>query len=170
MPALLVSSDGKKATRACPCGFRGDARRGCRCTPKQIEAYQSRLSGPLLDRIDLHAPVAALLFAELAGPPGESSDTIRGRVEAARQRQESRSGPGRTNADLAGRELRSASALDTAGSTLLARAMDEFGLTGRAHDRVLRVARTLADLDGVEHVRHTHVAEALHYRGVGSTD
>jgi magnesium chelatase family protein len=158
------------AMNPCPCGFRGDARRGCRCTPKQIDAYQSRLSGPLLDRIDLHAPVAALPYAELAGPPGEPSAAIRGRVEVARQRQEGRSGPGRTNADLAGRELRSASALDAAGNALLARAMDSFGLTGRAHDRVLRVSRTLADLDGVEHVRHTHVAEALHYRGVESTD
>jgi magnesium chelatase family protein len=158
------------AMNPCPCGFLGDLRRGCRCTPRQVEAYRTRLSGPLLDRIDLHAPVPSLPFTELAGPPGEPSEAIRRRVEAARLRQEERSGPGRTNADLAGRELRSATALDRPGSALLARAMDEFGLSGRAHDRALRVARTLADLDGAERVSHTHVAEALHYRGVGSTE
>lgn len=157
------------AMNPCPCGFRGDARRGCRCTGRQVESYMARLSGPLLDRIDLHAPVPALPFAELSGPAGESSASIRERVETARRRQAERAGPGRANADLAGRELRAAAALDRAGSALLARAMDEFGLTGRAHDRVLRVARTLADLEQMERIRHTHVAEALHYRGLGST-
>jgi magnesium chelatase family protein len=138
----------------------------CRCTTGRVRAYQGRVSGPLLDRIDLHAEVPAVPYADLAGPPGEPSSAVAERVAAARSRQAARAhvSGARTNADLAGGGLREAARLDSEGTRLLATAMERLRLTGRAHDRLLRVARTLADLDQVEHVAPRHVAEALHYR------
>ena len=150
----------------CPCGGRGDLRRGCACSATRVAAYQARISGPLLDRIDLHAEVPALAYADMAGPPGETSATVAERVAVARARQSARSPATRalTNADLDGAALIRVARPDDGGRRLLARAMDQLGLTGRAHDRVLRVARTIADLDGSAQVRAAHLGEALQFR------
>jgi magnesium chelatase family protein len=156
------------AMNPCPCGFLGDPRRACRCTPTQIDRYASRLSGPLRDRIDLTVTVSALPSADLTNwHDGEPTAAIRGRVEAARSRQARRmpSSQAPTNACLAGRALRHACALDTRGVRLLHDASEKLGLTARAFDRVLRVGRTIADLADAQRVEFEHVAEALQYRG-----
>ncbi|HET7618120.1 MAG TPA: YifB family Mg chelatase-like AAA ATPase [Vicinamibacterales bacterium] len=152
------------AMNPCPCGYHGDPRRACRCTPPQIDRYASRLSGPLRDRIDLTVTIAALPGAELTiDGEGESSAAIRARVEAARGRQEAR-GSG-LNSRLPPRTLRRACALDAAGERLLRQASERLGLSARAFDRVLRVARTIADLSGADRVSADHLAEALQFRG-----
>jgi magnesium chelatase family protein len=156
------------AMNPCPCGFVGDPRRACRCTPAQIDRYASRLSGPLRDRIDLTVTVSALPPFELTGiGEGESSAAIRERVEHARAIQLRRSGDSgaTTNAALAPKALRAACALNKRSEQLLIDAVERLGLTARAFDRILRVARTIADLQGGERVEFDHVAEALQFRG-----
>jgi magnesium chelatase family protein len=155
------------AMNPCPCGYVGDPRRACRCTPPQIDRYASRLSGPLRDRIDLTVSVPALPSADLTSDHGgEPTATIRTRVEQARARQSSREETGGAlNARLAPRALRRACALDASGKRLIEHASERLGLTARAFDRVLRVARTIADLDGASTVATAHVAEALQFRG-----
>ncbi len=150
------------AMNPCPCGYLGDTRRACRCTPGQVRAYRGRVSGPLLDRLDLCVEVPALPFAELGGAPGEDSATVAARVEAAWAMQRARQGA--LNADLSPRALRRYALPGAAGRGLLAAAVDRLGVTGRGHDRLLRVARTLADLEGRPAVEATHVAEALQFR------
>ena len=155
------------AMNPCPCGFRGDARRVCRCTPQQIARYESRLSGPLRDRIDLAVGVAALPAADLTGDAsGEPSAAIRARVEAARTRQHARAPDtgAAVNARLGPRVLRRVCALDGAGRRLLVTAAEKFDLSARAYDRVLRVSRTIADLAGADRVTSEHVGEALQFR------
>lgn len=152
------------AMNPCPCGYLGDAVRPCRCAPLQIARYASRLSGPLRDRMDLTVGVSALPARELIGSvPGEGSDQVRARVVAARERQMARDG--RLNARLQGRELRARTTLDAAARRMFDAALTRLALTARGHDRVLRVARTIADLDGAEHVGSDHLAEALQFRG-----
>ena len=155
------------AMNPCPCGFSGDDRRPCRCTPAQIANYRGRLSGPLRDRIDLIVEVPAVPVAAIAeAAPGEASETVRERVCAARERQQSRlplTGA-RTNAELRGRSGMHACRPDTAGRELLKRAAERFGLSARGYDRVLKVARTIADLGDCERVGSDQVAEALQYR------
>ncbi len=155
------------AMNPCPCGFSGDDRRPCRCTPAQIANYRGRLSGPLRDRIDLIVEVPAVPVAAIAeAAPGEASATVRERVCAARERQQSRlpvTGA-RTNAELRGRSGMHACRPDTAGRELLQRAAERFGLSARGYDRVLKVARTIADLGDCERVGSDQVAEALQYR------
>jgi magnesium chelatase family protein len=146
----------------CPCGHAGDPRRACQCTGGQVHAYKARVSGPLLDRIDLRVDVSALSFADLAGPPGEASQGVARRVLAARRLQTDRSG--RLNADLDSASVRRLADPDDAGRALLEAAVDRLGVTGRGHDRLLRVARTLADLDAESRVLGRHVAEALQFR------
>lgn len=147
----------------CPCGYAGDARRACRCSPGQIERYQGRISGPLIDRMDLFVDVPRLTREELrADAPAESSRDVRERVAAARERQAKRQGT--PNAALSGRLLRAACALGGDAEALFSRAIDRMGLSGRGHDRVLRVARTVADLSGEEEIAVEHLAEALNYR------
>jgi magnesium chelatase family protein len=151
----------------CPCGFAGDDRRRCRCTPVQVASYHARLSGPLRDRLDLIVDVPAVPVSAIAdGAPGEPSATVRGRVLAARGRQQDRYGAAgpRTNAALRGDAVRRWCDPDAPGRALLRRAAEQFGLTARAYDRVLKVARTIADLAGDEGVATEHVAEALQYR------
>lgn len=148
------------ATNPCPCGYAGDHFIACRCTPKSIDRYQRRFSGPLLDRFDLRVRTARLEAYELAGPAGESSAVVRERVIAARKRQAER---GVLNAALRRRQLDAAPLTDAAKS-LLTRSVRSAALTARGWDRVRRVALTVADLDESAVVGETHVAEALAYR------
>ena len=150
----------------CPCGDKG-VLAGCRCTTTEVRTYARRLSSPLLDRIDLHVEVPRLTYSEVSGPEGEPSALILERVYAARTRQAGRPA-GVLNARLAGPDLRQVAAPEPAGRSLLARAVDQWGLSARAHDRILRVARTLADLEAVEQVAAHHVAEALQFRRCGA--
>jgi magnesium chelatase family protein len=151
------------AMNPCPCGFSGHPARPCRCTPDQIARYRGKLSGPLLDRIDLTLEVPALTEADLQGaPPGESSAAVRERVAAAwavqRQRQ------GGPNARLAGAALDRHCQPDATGRALLAKAIERLHLSARAYHRILRVARTIADLAGEPAIAAAHVAEAVQYR------
>jgi magnesium chelatase family protein len=153
------------AMNPCPCGLRGHA--SCACTQPAVRRYQSRISGPLLDRVDIQVEVAPVTYTEMMGPPAEASVAVARRVEAARRRQADRAGATvvALNADLATRILRDVAALDSEGAALLREAMERFALSARGHDRILRVARTLADLDSSSAVRTVHVAEALQFRG-----
>ncbi|HVL66399.1 MAG TPA: YifB family Mg chelatase-like AAA ATPase [Vicinamibacterales bacterium] len=154
------------AMNPCPCGYHGDTARACRCTPQQIDRYAGRLSGPLRDRLDLTVPVAAMPARELSeAAGGEPSWAIRARVIAARERQAARDGM--LNARLHGRRLRAATTLDADARRLRDAALEKLSLTARGHDRVLRVARTIADLDAADRIGAQHLAEALQFRGEG---
>jgi len=147
----------------CPCGHAGDRRKACRCTAGQIERYQARISGPLLDRMDIFVDVPRLTRQELREEgSAEASESVRERVSRARGAQVQRQGS--PNSLLSGRALREVCALGGDAETLFSRAVDRMGLSGRGHDRVLRVARTVADLAGEEEIGAEHVAEALNYR------
>jgi magnesium chelatase family protein len=154
------------AMNPCPCGYLGDSRRACRCSAKQVENYHSRLSGPFLDRFDLHVVMARLTKRELRDPSrGEASDVVRTRVEAARGAQARRYGSKLvTNASAPTGRLEEGLALAPDGRSTLDAALDFLTLSGRGVDRVVRVARSLADLAGAEEVGAEHVAEALSYR------
>jgi magnesium chelatase family protein len=153
------------AMNPCPCGYLGDTIRACRCSPLQIARYAARLSGPLRDRLDLTVSVTAVPARDLQeSPPGEASAAVRERVVAARARQLARDGI--LNARLQGRVLRARAALNASARALMARALTRLGLSARGYDRVLRVARTIADLEASESVREEHLAEALQFRDV----
>ena len=155
------------AMNPCPCGFLGDERRPCHCTPAQIARYRGRLSGPLRDRIDLTVNVPAVpVWAVTDGASGEPSSAVRARVHAARALQQARVGADgpRTNAALRGREVLAICQPDSAGLALLRAAAPRLGLSARSYHRVLKVARTIADLAGASEVAADHVAEALQYR------
>jgi magnesium chelatase family protein len=155
------------AMNPCECGFLGDPKRACKCTPMAVEKYMARLSGPLLDRIDLHVEVPAVPFDELtAAADGTTSGRMREQVLAARGRQRARfGGDGRVlNGRMTGRLVRKHCPLDPEGQAVLKEAMEGLGLSARAHDRILRVARTIADLAGSERIDQGHVAEAVGYR------
>jgi magnesium chelatase family protein len=157
------------AMNPCPCGYLGDGRRPCKCNPLQIERYIGRISGPLLDRIDLHIEVPAVPFQELAATAdGTSSASMRQQVERARQAQRHRFHPEspRLNARMTSRQLRKHCSLTNEGKGLLKTAMDELGLSARAHDRILRVARTIADLEGESQILPAHLSEAIVYRSL----
>ena len=151
------------ATNPCPCGWAGDSVRSCRCTPGAIDAYQRRLSGPLLDRIDLMVSVRRVRLETLASEPsGESSEAVRERVVAARRRQLDRQGC--LNAQLKPARLRRLAGLEPASRRTLERWADSRGLTARGFHRAWRVARTSADLDGAEDIGERHIFEALGFR------
>ena len=156
------------AMNPCPCGYLGDPARECRCSPNQIEKYRQRISGPLLDRIDLHVDVPAVDYKELrAESGGETSMVIRERVEEARQVQLARfiSHPGvLCNADMGNRLVTEFCRLDHQSERTLEQAMNSLNFSARAYDRILKVSRTLADLEGSRDVREVHVMEAIQYR------
>ncbi|PIQ81824.1 MAG: hypothetical protein COV76_06930 [Candidatus Omnitrophica bacterium CG11_big_fil_rev_8_21_14_0_20_64_10] len=156
------------AMNPCPCGFAGDPRRGCVCTPSQFIKYRSKMSGPLLDRIDLQLEVPAVRWEEMtAAGGGESSAAIRSRVEQARrvQRERFKAEPGCfVNGQMSHRQVRRFCRLTAEGREILGRAVERLGLSARAHDRVLRVARTIADLEGTAEIEPDHLAEAVQYR------
>ena len=155
------------ASNPCKCGYYGDTSRECRCTPGEIQRYLGKISGPLLDRIDLHIEVPAVPYKELRGKDGgATSAEMRARVRAARAIQQQR---GFYNAQIPHASLRMLCALDDAGERTLEIAVRRMGLSARAHDRVLKVARTVADLDGSECVSAKHVAEAVQYRSLDRT-
>lgn len=157
------------ALNPCPCGYLGDSRHQCRCTPTQIQRYRGRVSGPLLDRIDLHIEAPALSIRELRDTePGETSAAIRTRVVEARGRQQRRLGETRTttNARLTHAQIRRHCTLTAELGDLLQGAMERLCLSARAYDRILKVARTIADLGGAEEIAADHLLEAIHYRSL----
>ncbi|HEY8010441.1 MAG TPA: YifB family Mg chelatase-like AAA ATPase, partial [Rudaea sp.] len=152
------------AMNPCPCGYAGDASGRCACTPDAIRRYRARISGPLLDRIDLQIEVPRVPLVELgsAGQAGESSANVRERVLAARQLQMQRAG--KANAALKHREVQRDCALSARDRALLERALDKLGLSARAYHRILRVARTIADLAACAQIETPHLSEAIQYR------
>jgi magnesium chelatase family protein len=157
------------AMNPCPCGHLGDSRRECRCTPSQIQRYRARVSGPLLDRIDLHIEAPAVSFAEMRSEtPGESSAAIRARVKVARERQEKRFAGTATsvNALMTHSQIRHHCSLDSSLGDLLQQAMERLSLSARAYDRILKVARTIADLASAEKIEAPHLLEAIQYRSL----
>jgi magnesium chelatase family protein len=157
------------AMNPCPCGHLGDSRHRCRCTPAQIQNYRARVSGPLLDRIDLHVEAPALSVAEMRTvAPGETSAAMRERVLAARERQTARFGGSKSNVNsrMAHRLIRKHCALDSELGDLLQNAMEKLNLSARAYDRILKVSRTIADLAGTEAIAAPHLLEAIQYRSL----
>jgi magnesium chelatase family protein len=157
------------AMNPCKCGWYGDPVKPCTCSPANVSQYQKKISGPLLDRIDIHLDVQRVNFDKLSDSRvNESSEAIRARVQAARDRQTARfkdSGLAlRCNADMGVGELRQFCALDAAGTNLMKAAMQQLQLSARAFHRVLKLARTIADLAGCEAIQTAHLAEALQYR------
>jgi magnesium chelatase family protein len=158
------------AMNPCPCGFYGDVKRQCRCSVKQIEKYRQRISGPLLDRIDIHVEVPLVDFKDLTSDSltGESSETIRQRVSAAREIQVSRFKVEKltTNSAMGARQVRDHCKLDAEGKGYLEHAMAEMNFSARAHDRILKVARTLADLAGKDNITGNEILEAIQFRSL----
>jgi magnesium chelatase family protein len=153
------------AMNPCPCGYLGDPERSCACTTEQVRRYRARVSGPLLDRIDLHIEVPRIPYRELRGEAREeSSATVRERVIAARERQLARGG--RPNAELGTREIARDCILSEADHQLLERFMQRLGLSPRAYHRILRVARSIADLAKSERIGTAHLTEAISYRAL----
>jgi magnesium chelatase family protein len=153
----------------CPCGHLNDPNRECVCTPSQVQRYLGKISGPLMDRIDLHVEVAPVDFDEMSAERGgESSETVRGRVVEARGRQGQRfeeSGP-HCNAQMGAQGVQAHCDVDEAGTNLLRTATDRLGLSARGYTRILKVARTVADLEGASQIRPSHVSEAIQYRSL----
>ncbi len=151
----------------CPCGYRNDTRRECHCSVAQVERYMAKISGPLLDRIDLHIEVPAVGYSELsASADGTSSRDMRSRVSVARevQNQRFKQSASRTNAHMTSREVREFCNLQTHAEDLLRESVHHLGLSARAHDKVLRVARTIADLEESPAITPEHISEAVNYR------
>jgi magnesium chelatase family protein len=155
------------ALNPCPCGYRNDPRRSCHCSIPQIERYMAKISGPLLDRIDIHIEVPAVDFKELASKvPGTPSSEMREQVEGARRIQADRFVDSRINcnAQMNSRQVRAFCELSQTGQTLLRDSVNEMGMSARAHDKVLRLARTIADLEAAVSIGPHHIQEAVNYR------
>ncbi|MCZ6777222.1 MAG: ATP-binding protein, partial [Ignavibacteria bacterium] len=158
------------AMNPCPCGYYTDPSKECTCQPLTIQKYMAKISGPLLDRIDLHIDVPAVKYKELSSKEsGENSEGVRSRVIQAREVQVRRF-KGRkdlfANADMQSKEIREFCKLDDAGEELLKMAITKLGLSARAYDRILKVGRTIADMAGSEGIRPEHVSEAIQYRSL----
>ena len=157
------------AMNPCPCGYFGDRVRRCRCSPQQIRQYQAKISGPLLDRIDLHVEVPSVRYRALTGKENnESSADVRKRVVGARRRQQERFGGAAipANARMTEKQIRSFCSIDEESHQLMEMAVEKLGLSARAMNRILKVSRTIADLDGAEKIGAAHVAEAIQYRSL----
>lgn len=156
----------------CPCGYHGDAQKPCTCAPAIVTKYQKRISGPILDRIDIHIEVPRVDYEKLSGDRlGETSESIRKRVQAARDIQhkrftnpDSHSTDVICNADMRIGEVRQFCALQPEGQSLMRTAMSQLNLSARAYHRILKLSRTIADLAGSEEIQSAHLAEALQYR------
>lgn len=158
------------ATQPCLCGHFSDPTRECTCLPPQVQKYMAKISGPLLDRIDLHIEVPAVKYKDLSSKEsGESSEKIRERVVKAREIQLKRF-RGRkgmyANADMQSKDIREYCKLDPAGEELLKMAIAKLGLSARAYDRILKVGRTIADMTGSTEIRPEHISEAIQYRSL----
>ena len=153
----------------CPCGFLTDPQKECTCTPLQIQRYRSKVSGPLLDRIDIQIEVPGLRYQELASKDaGENSDVIRKRVNVARTVQQQRFHKTKfhANAQMGAKEIKRYCAVKEDAERLLETAINKLGLSARAYSRVLKVGRTIADLSGAENIEVSHIAEAIQYRSL----
>ncbi len=153
----------------CPCGYHGSATHECTCTPAQIQKYASRISGPLLDRIDVQINVDEVQYSELTdGSVGESSAAVKARVDAARavQTERYKNTPVHCNAKMPSAMIKKYCKLDDAGEKILAAAFDKLGMSARAYSRILKAARTIADLDGSADIAARHVSEAVMYRAL----
>jgi magnesium chelatase family protein len=160
------------AMNPCPCGHQGSPLRACRCTPDVVARYQGRISGPLLDRIDIHIDAPALSLSELRSEKaGETSAAIRGRAHEARARQQARFAGTRvtSNARMTHAQIRRHCPIDSMLGDLLQQAMEQLSLSARAYDRILKVARTIADLAGRERIEAPHLLEAIQYRSLDRT-
>jgi magnesium chelatase family protein len=161
------------AMNPCPCGFFGDPTRECHCSPPQIQRYVSKISGPLLDRIDIHIEVPAVKYKELRGTSDiESSATVRARVLRAREIQLVRFRSEKelyANAQMPTRLIRKYCEISADGEKLLESAIQRLGLSARAHDRILKVSRTIADLEGAASIEPKHLSEAIQYRTLDRT-
>ena len=167
------------AMNPCPCGYFGDPKRECRCGSQQVLKYRQRISGPLLDRIDIHVEVPIVDYKELSGrATGEPSSSIRARVENVRNRQLERFAANvdgdevtgvTTNSSMTPRLMKQHCQLDTESAGLLEQAMNQLNFSARAHDRILKVARTLADLADNESIQPDNLLEAIQYRSLDRT-
>ena len=157
------------AMNPCPCGYYGDLQKECTCSPIQIQKYRAKVSGPLLDRIDIHIEVPPVRYKELADEArGESSSPIKSRVNRAREIQKARFKRSKiqSNSQMSPSMVRKASKPDEKGIKLLETAIDKLGLSARAYDRILKVSQTIADLEGSESVLTHHISEAIQYRSM----
>ncbi|MFB0518916.1 MAG: ATP-binding protein, partial [Acidobacteriota bacterium] len=157
------------AMNPCPCGYFTDQFKECTCTPLQIQRYLSKISGPLMDRIDIHIEVPSVKYRELASPhPSESSEVIRERVAKAREIQLERLKGEKIycNAQMGSPKIRKYCSISEDSENLLEMAIDKLGFSARAHDRILKVARTVADLEGASHIEANHISEAIQYRSL----
>lgn len=161
------------AMNPCPCGNFGNPNQECTCLPQQIQKYISKISGPLLDRIDIHIQVQSVKYKELSSKTtAEPSSEIRERVVAARNIQNKRFGELKDiycNADMQSKDIREFCEIDTASEELLKMAITKLGLSARAYDRILKVSRTIADLSGEENISASHISESIQYRSLDRT-
>ena len=159
----------RSVPHGCPCGYYSDPSNECTCTIPQIQRYRSKISGPLMDRIDIHIEVPAVKYRDLASrEAGESSREIKRRVNNARRTQLNRFKGMKIycNAQMTNRHIKKFCQIDEASQKLLELAIDKFGLSARAYTRILKVARTIADLEGHENIQSAHLSEAIQYRSL----